>query len=503
LTQAIASVRTFRNPLHHRPFADPFVLKHNGQYYAYGTPASGGLPVLHSTDLVTWEEAGEVLDAPRPGSAHWAPEVAYDNGRFVLYYSSGGPEGEHQQLRMASGSSPSGPFDHDLGLLDPDDPFTIDAHPFRDDDGEWYLFYSRDFLDGDYVGTGIVVDRLVDMTRLAGERETVMRPQAEWHLYERQRRWYDGVWDWYTVEGPFVRKHDGRYWCFYSGGAWKAENYGISSAVSDHPMGPYQPVVSGDTADVLRTVPGKVIGPGHGSAVVGPDNVTEYLAYHAWDIDHTGRFLHLDRLLWDGGRPVSPGPRTDPQPTPAEPFLRDFVGRPSCQGAPRWRLERPWTATVHELRHHGGASPATATLDGPAPRSFLFEVNLALAATAGGTPSYGVTTAYGDDRNHAVVSIDPHRSELRWRVLRHGDVQEEGVLGSLRRDFSAQAYHQLVLRQGPDEVAVTLDGVTMGSYPAAPPASGASVGVWTNGAPLSAVGVALTELPRAAEPNRG
>ena len=204
MAQRIASVRTFRNPLHDRPFADPFVLKHNGQYFAYGTPASGGLPVLRSTDLVAWEDGGEVLAAPSPGLAHWAPEVAYDNGRFFLYYSTGGAEGEDQQLRIAGGTSPTGPFDQELGLLDRDDPFTIDAHPFLDDDGQWYLFYSRDFLDGEYVGTGIVVDRLRDMTALAGERVTVMRPQAEWHLYERQRRWYDRVWDWYTVEGPFA-----------------------------------------------------------------------------------------------------------------------------------------------------------------------------------------------------------------------------------------------------------------------------------------------------------
>jgi len=56
---------TFRNPVHGRPFADPMVLKFNGPYYAYGTPNSGGLPVLRSSDLAHWEESGEIL-APRP-----------------------------------------------------------------------------------------------------------------------------------------------------------------------------------------------------------------------------------------------------------------------------------------------------------------------------------------------------------------------------------------------------------------------------------------------------
>ena len=491
-------MRTFRNPLHNRPFADPFVLKHNGQYYAYGTPVSGGLPVLRSTDLVTWEDAGEVLDAPGPGVEHWAPEVAYDNGRFFLYYSSGGHEGEHHQLRVASGTSPTGPFDQDLRLLDPEDPFTIDAHPFQDDDGQWYLFYSRDFLDGDYVGTGIVVDRLADMTVLAAEWETVMRPREEWHLYERQRRWYDRVWDWYTVEGPFVRKHDGRYWCFYSGGAWKADNYGIGSAVADHPMGPYEPVVSGDTADLLRTVPGKVVGPGHGSVVVGPDNVTEYLAYHAWDVDHTGRFFHIDPLEWEDGRPVSPGPSTDPQPCPPEPLVRDFIGRGSpADGGRGWLLGGAWTSSRHELRHHGGESAAAALLDRPAPASFLFEVNVALASTGGRMGCYGVTTSYHDEHNHAVVTIEPHRSELTWRVVRHGVVRQGAVLRSLRADFSVTAHHQLVLRQGPDTVSVRLDGVAVGSFPA-PATFGARVGLWTDGAPVTAAGITLTELSEAA-----
>ena len=477
---------TFRNPLHGRPFADPFVLKFNGLYYAYGTPAHGrDLPVLRSSDLVTWDDAGQALRAPGPGLAHWAPEVAYDNGRFFLYHSTGGHEGEHHQLRVAGGSSPVGPFDHDLGLLDPDDPFTIDAHPFLDDDGQWYLFYSRDFLDGEPVGTGIVVDRLVDMTSLAGERETVMRPHADWHLYERQRRWYDRVWDWYTVEGPFVRKHDGRYWCFYSGGAWKAENYGISSAVADHPMGPYEPVIAADTADVLRTVPGKVIGPGHGSVAVAPDNLTEYLVYHAWDLQHTGRFLHADRLTWAEDRPQSPGPRTDAQPCPPEPLFRDLFDRSSGRGG-AWELRGQWTATSGQLAHRGGKTSATALLNVRVPPSYLFEVNL----VAGGRS--GVVTASQDDGTHTAVFVDPEEGGLRWHRVRHGEMEAGGPLGRLRTDFSGSAYHQLVVRRGADGTAVSLDGVAHGCLPerdTGPP----TVGVWTSGAPVTVSGVALSE----------
>jgi beta-xylosidase len=269
------------------------VLKHKGEYYAYGTVPPGGLtiPVLHSRDLVSWRPLGDALALHDDAfDALWAPKVAYDNGTFYLYYSAGREEGEGHQLRVATAAHPSGPFEDSGVVLTPDDPFTIDAHPFRDDDGQWYLYFCRDFLDpeGDErVGTGIVVDRLVGMTRLAGERATVVRPHAQWQLYERQREWYGRVWDWYTAEGPFVRKHDGRYYCFYSGGAWKEPNYGVSYAVAQHPTGPFVSTPGADGPKLLRTQPGQVIGPGHASVIHAPDNIHEYIVYHAWDPQST------------------------------------------------------------------------------------------------------------------------------------------------------------------------------------------------------------------------
>jgi beta-xylosidase len=166
--------RTYTNPVHDGYLGDPFVLKHNGEYYAYGTvpPDKLTIPVLHSRDLVSWQPLGDALALNDDAfDSLWAPEVAFDNGTFYMYFSAGGEEGEGHQLRVATATRPSGPFEDSGVVLTPDDPFTIDAHPFRDEDGQWYLYYCRDFLDsdgGERVGTGIVVDRLVGMTRLAG-----------------------------------------------------------------------------------------------------------------------------------------------------------------------------------------------------------------------------------------------------------------------------------------------------------------------------------------------
>src|SRR4051794_27353017 len=87
---------SYSNPVYGSYMADPFVLQHDGHYYAYGTGPRGEngycFPVLHSTDLVNWEAKGWAL-VPAGGDDFWAPEVAYDNGVFYMYYSAHGING--------------------------------------------------------------------------------------------------------------------------------------------------------------------------------------------------------------------------------------------------------------------------------------------------------------------------------------------------------------------------------------------------------------------------
>jgi beta-xylosidase len=312
-------MKTYTNPVYGHYFADPFVLRHGVAYYAYGTAplAAGTVPGLTSTDLVHWSPLGDVLEPLAGAEAYWAPEVAVADGVFHMYYSAGGAEGEGHQVRVATAERPEGPFRDAAVVLAPDEPFSIDAHPFRDDDGRRYLFYCRDFLDEEgRPGTGIVVDELRGMTELAGDPQVVVRPHADWHLFAAQRHWYGRTWDWYTVEGPFVRKRDGRYYCFFSGGAWREPNYGVSYAVAEHPLGPYA-VAAGDGPVVVRTARGRVIGPGHASIVPSPSGGEDYLVYHAWEPGGAERLMRIDRLDWTADGPRCVGPSTEPRPLPA------------------------------------------------------------------------------------------------------------------------------------------------------------------------------------------
>ena len=315
----MAGPTTFTNPVYPAYFADPFVLRHGDRYYAYGTntvdEAEAAFEVLRSDDLVHWTLLRRALPAVDGLDAtdHWAPEVAEREGRFYLYFSAGVEDRDHA-IRVAVADRPEGPFEYAGAVLTQNERFAIDAHPFRDDDGTWYLYYARDLLEGTRVGTSLVVDRLVEVDRLAGEPVPVLTATADWQLFQRQRSMYGAVYDWYTLEGPFVVGRGGRYWCLYSGGAWTSPGYGISFAVADSPLGPFsEPDVVGPA--LLRSRPGRLEGPGHCSVVAGPDG-RDYLVYHAWDAEHTARRMCVDRLDWTSGGPRTDGPTAEPQPVP-------------------------------------------------------------------------------------------------------------------------------------------------------------------------------------------
>ncbi|WP_210116356.1 glycoside hydrolase family 43 protein [Hymenobacter fodinae] len=332
---AARAARTYTNPVYAGQFPDPFVLRHQGRYYAFGTTGQGRtsdgriFTLLTSTNLVDWKNAGGALTPPAgaEGADFWAPEVVYHNGTFYMYYSIGGGAigaSVGHRLHVATSKTPEGPYQQ-VGLLDvPDSKFTIDAHPYRDTDGQWYLFYARDFIDsndGYRPGTGLVVDRLVNMTSLAGESRTVMRARHDWTVFEKNRTMplYNNQTfkEWHTLEGPFVRKHNGKYYCFYSGANFLTPRYGVDYCVANSILGPYSDAGAEKGPRVLHAVDGHVRGPGHHSHVLSSDGKTEYLVYHAWDKSMKERQLCIDKLAWTAQGPRCQGPSYTPQPLPS------------------------------------------------------------------------------------------------------------------------------------------------------------------------------------------
>ena len=426
------SPRSYVNPLLARDFPDPFVLRFRGRYYAYGTgPALDGryFRLASSRNLVDWEEHGGAIQPlnMEGAEAYWAPEVAYSEGRFYMYYAVGRDETPDHHLRLAVADHPLGPWE-DAGInLTPEEIFAIDAHPFRDPAaGQWYLFYARDELEPPYAGTGIVVDRLLAMDRLEGKPRPVLRPYAEWQLFELQREVKWGL-DWYTIEGPFVMPVGNRYLCFYSGGRWENPSYGVGYALADHPLGPWKDDANAAGPQVLTTVPGKVLGPGHNSIIIGPDLRTQYLVYHGWDPECTARYPRLDTLSWDEDRPVCSGPSSEPRPAPPMPDVAAWFD--GAEPGPEWEARAgTWHRDPDGLRA-GGLEARLALRE--AQPDFVAETSVRFGGglSIGGVP----------------VIVEPED-------LRAGD-----HTAALPEGFRVDAWHTLsVVRKG-DWISVTLD----------------------------------------------
>ncbi|MBS1795573.1 MAG: glycoside hydrolase family 43 protein [Acidobacteria bacterium] len=440
---------TYLNPVYPKSFPDPFVLKFRGEYFAYCTdfgPDGRVFGVLRSRNLVDWTEIGGAMTPLDSGPPfYWAPEVVYSNGKFYLYYSAGNET--LMELRVAVSERPDGGF-VDSGRRLTFEDFAIDGHVFVDDDGRKYFFYATDFLDHSHIGTGTVVDRMTDLFTLEGRPRPVTRARYDWQVYDAARQEKGGV-RWHTVEGPFILKRKGVYYEMFSGGNWQNVTYGVSFATTDDLDRPaeWEQFCDGEkTLPILRTLPGKVVGPGHNSVIRGPNNRELFCVYHRWT--EQGRVLAIDRLEFaGGGRIFINGATTTPQPRPYAPrpldFFDDFSGE-------NWeRIAGDWTVADNEL-----VSGPTAEIDCRREAgAFLLETGFrALDETNGG---FGVALK---DENAVVFRLCFLPGERAVRCEWTEDGRERAETAALDGDFDFRAFHLLRLEADHRSLKIRLDG---------------------------------------------
>jgi GH43 family beta-xylosidase len=510
---------TYLNPVYTHTFPDPFVFKFRGEYWAYATgawPDGRWFGVLRSRDLALWEELGGVME-PLPGDwpCLWAPEVSYHNGVFYLYYSCG--DETSMELRVATARHPAGPF-VDSGKRLSGEPFAIDAHVFVDEDGARHLFYATDYLEHSHVGTGTARMRLADPLTPVGASTPVTRPRYNWQVFDPQRAAKGGV-RWHTIEGSFVLKHKGRYYQMFSGGNWQNPSYGVSYAISERIDTPeeWTQVADGErVTPILRTVPGLVIGPGHNSAVRGPNNQELFCVYHRWAEDLSGRPMAIDRLDWAGERMFLIGPTTTPQPV-YPPTVADFFDQEWTDGlGPGWICSGSWSCADGEAVQHG-TQAALARCTTAAPQ-FVAEVSLRAIGQEPRTENRRTQSATHPDKPQLSASgaVDPATSRgiaeglygvaVGDRARFMLDPARRRALGQLRRgaewdntelplppDFVPAAYHLLRIELNAGRLTMQLDEAAARWELQLEPGKPLALGFCTEGAGAAFAGFALTE----------
>ena len=319
---------TYDNPVFAPDFPDPHVILVDGTYYGYATnSANQNVPIISSDDLASWERERDALPALPSWTGlnfgtRWAPGVIQVEDTFVLYfvacdatYRPPGFQGQscvlpldrsdRQCLGVATADSPLGPFRDESNK-----PFicqrelggSIDAYPFRDVDGQLYLYWKN---DGNCCGlpVGLWVQPLSDDgLELIGEPvELIQRDQA---------------WEIPLIENPAMVENDGSYYLFYSGNWWESHLYAVGYALCESPVGPCE---KPRDEPIFQFNQG-VFGPG-GQAFFEDDEGDLVMAYHGWTPPKVGypegqRSLHIDPVTFEDGVPVITGPTSDPQPLP-------------------------------------------------------------------------------------------------------------------------------------------------------------------------------------------
>ena len=337
---------TYQNPLDVK-FGDPYVLlASDGRYYMYGTGGvKDGFGCYVSDNLVDWEYKGAVYQGNTPESwaksNFWAPEVYEKDGKFYMFFSADWKVNPNDELEnfligVAVSDSPTGPFVEisDEPLFNPGYPI-IDANVFKDDDGKFYLYFSRccykhpveseiadwakeqgmfDEIEESWV---YGIELSPDFKSVIGEPVLLLRPpvsmsdqQAEWESRsvtsgEVNRRW---------TEGSFLIKRDGVYYMMYSANFFGGENYAVGYATSDSPLGPYTKASNNPVLEKNTAKGGIVTGVGHNSITWSRDGKQLYCVYHGRTAE-TGdeRVVFIDKMEIKDGILTVNGPTTDEQ----------------------------------------------------------------------------------------------------------------------------------------------------------------------------------------------
>lgn len=218
------------NPIMPGFYPDPSICAVGEDYYLVNSTFAyfPGLPVLHSRDLVHWEQIGNVMERasqlPLSHAGHsqglFAPTIRYHGGVFyvictnvsyggnyvVTARSPEGPWSEPHYLEGADGIDPSLFFDEDGKC------YYIGTHPNPEGcryDGDWYIWIQE--LD-------------VNTWKLTGGRKNV------WNGALRGVHW---------PEGPHLYKKDGYYYILHAEGGTGPE-HAVSVCRSRDIWGPYE-----------------------------------------------------------------------------------------------------------------------------------------------------------------------------------------------------------------------------------------------------------------------
>ena len=244
--------------------ADPSAHVFNGKIYIYPShDVESGIPEndngdhfdmrdyhIFSMDSIDGEVTDHgvalaVKDIPWAGRQLWAPDAAYKDGKYYLYFPLK-DKNDIFRIGVAVSDKPEGPF---VPQSDPiKGSFTIDPAVLKDNDKDYYIYFGglwggqlqryrnnkaienpAEPADNEDALCARVAKLSDDMLEFAEEPRDILI------LDENGKPLTAGDHDRRYFEGPWMHKYNGKYYFSYSTG----NTHKLCYAIGDNPYGPF------------------------------------------------------------------------------------------------------------------------------------------------------------------------------------------------------------------------------------------------------------------------
>lgn len=300
---------------------DPSIYKDKDTYYVFSTdarvggPATPGIQVRKSKDLINWEFVGQALPGipeeakkwSRPQGI-WAPDITKVGDEYYLYYCASSFGKNRSYIGLLKSKSVEGPWE-DQGLVlktdQGEDKNALDPNIIFDKDGQMWMSYGS-FWSGIYI---------VKLDKNTGKP---INPNDKGKNVAKRNGSVSGA-----VEGPYViyNEEQKKYYLFVSYGSLSSD-YNVRVGRAENIEGPYLDSNGNDMTNIsanANEIGNKVLGgykfgdaegwmaPGHNSVL--NDNGNYYIVHHVRTEKNKDWFyLNIRKILWseDGWPMVSP-----------------------------------------------------------------------------------------------------------------------------------------------------------------------------------------------------
>jgi beta-xylosidase len=276
------------NPVFEGWYADPEGVIYDDTYWIYPTYSAPYDRQVHmdafsSKDLVTWTKHNRILDTANVKWARralWAPSVIKNENKYFIFFGANDIQSDNERggIGIAVADRPEGPYKDYLNrpLIDKfhNGAQPIDQFVFRDGD-KHYLIYGGwrhcniAQLNNDFTGFVPFGD---------GQTFKEITPQN-------------------YVEGPFMFRHNNKYYFMWSEGGWTGPDYSVAYAIADSPMGPFKRI-----GKILQQDPKVATGAGHHSIIHKQGSDKWYIVYHRrplTETDGNSRVVCIDEMFFD------------------------------------------------------------------------------------------------------------------------------------------------------------------------------------------------------------